>query len=96
MAERIENSIDKNQLKRARTVAVVLAIATVFILFGLSYAFIQKIEAEKTRKYCEGIQVERERFKLEAEQQRVLAEKAFIEVEVAKDRLRECEGRVKK
>jgi hypothetical protein len=96
MTERNENSADKHQLKSARVTAVIIAIATVVCLFGIGFAFIQKKEADKARSYTEGIQLEGEKLKVEVEQQRVLAEQAFKEREVVKNRLRECEGRAKR
>jgi uncharacterized membrane protein len=96
MGEPTEKSIEKQQLRRARITAVVLASATVVSLVSLVFAFIKKTEAEKQWNYFKGLEVEIQEFKLEAEQQRVLAEQAFIEAQVARDQLSECKGRTEK
>ncbi len=48
------NNVDKQQLKRARITALVLAAAIVFSLLTLVYAFMQKTEADKARAHAEG------------------------------------------
>lgn len=90
-----EKSTERQQLRRARITAIVLASATIVCLVSLVFAFIKKTEADKQWNYFKELEVEMQRFKIEAEQQRGLAEQAFIEAEVARDRLKECEGRTK-
>lgn len=73
-------SVDKQQLKRARRTALVLASVIVFSLLTLVYAYIQKKEADKARSHAEVImmqlkQTEQEAIqaKEEAEKQRMMA-----------------------
>lgn len=75
----MENSdsknVNKQQLKRARLTALILASVIVFSLLTLIYAFMQKMEADKARADAEVIGVQLKQMETEAMQNRAEAEK---------------------
>lgn len=64
----MENSLDKQQIKRARLTALVLATSLVVALVSLTYAFTRSQEVERITKEAEQVKVLAEKHRLEAEQ----------------------------
>ena len=87
-----QNSLPiKEQLKRARRAAVVLAVSTIVSILFFIYAFVQKAEAERLLQATEEAQQQllqqrsiAEQARQEAEMQRAMAAEALVALKECK------------
>ena len=88
-------SVDPEQLKRSRRIALVLAASTIVSILFLIYGFLQRLEADKQFKLAVQYKMELIQAKEEAEKMKLIAEAAKAEVQeqrdLAEQRLIECE-----
>lgn len=88
-------SVDPEQLKRSRRIALVLAASTIVSILFLIYGFLQKLEADKQFKLAVQYKMELTHAMKEVEELRLISDVAKAEAEkqrnLAEQRLIECE-----